>query len=207
MREARWARSHARGPGAAVSKSMTATGTRSRKTRLWGAKSLWQTTSAGSRGGRRQPWAGGGGKPGGAAGERGGGCQHGVVPDPFGQRIARHLARDEGEDLAPLRIAAERLRGRVEAAAADVAQQRVDRVRPRAGRTAHGRADPLRAGEPGAGQPPLPFPLPASLTGPRRKIGPGLVGLPFASRVTRISRKSAIEALSWPRASRRPCWS
>jgi hypothetical protein len=119
--------------------------------------------------------------------QRGRPAADGVVPDPLRQRVARDVARHEAQDLARFGVAAERRGGRGEAARADVAQERVDRVRPRAGRTADRVLDPLAAGEAGVRQPP-PFPLPASCTGPRRKTGPGRDGLPFASRVTRISR-------------------
>ena len=51
-------------------------------------------------------------------------------------------ARQEGEDLAALRVEAERLRDGREAGRAHVPEESVDRRRPRAGRPAHGVPDP-----------------------------------------------------------------
>jgi hypothetical protein len=97
--------------------------------------------------------------------------------------VAVHVA----EDLAATGVAALRLGHLAQPVRADVAQERVDRVRPRPGGAADRRADPLGAGEVAAAQPPPLLSL-AVWIGPRRKTGPGRAGLPFASRVTSTSR-------------------
>jgi hypothetical protein len=117
-----------------VSKSITPTVRPSRKTQLYGAKSPWQTTSAGSSGANCQPSSGSA-----ATGtvascrarsSRGGAQQRLLTAHAGGERIVADLAGDVVEDLAPLLVDAVEPRHARDAARREVGEELVDRRAP-----------------------------------------------------------------------------
>ena len=126
-----------RRPGAAASKSISATGTPARKTVLQGDRSLWPTTSGRcERRARRRVVV---------AADQACRRRERVVREP-GVELRRHFARQPAENVAAALVRAEVLRRGVEAAFAQVVQQPAHERRVRPARPPNGRADQDDAG-------------------------------------------------------------